>query len=215
MIIKAWITHFPQGKILSGIRHRIRVCDVYLLKEQLIATSALDLKKKTAEELMIIYQQHSPEEAYAAFSELYSRFHQNVFSFLMKKVKNQADAEDLLQKVFLKIHDSKHLYKEKFKFEQWLFVIARTTTLDHFRAASRYENRKQKTVTETETVIGNDDRPSGTDFGKLSDDQKELLELKYIDELSYEEISKILNKSETSLRKIVSRLTISLRKGDV
>lgn len=94
----------------------------------------IDLKTMTAEELMLRYQTHSPTEAYAAFDELYSRYSQRVFNFLNKKVRNAAESEDLLQKVFIKIHESKHLYKNKFKFEQWLFVIARSQVLDYFRA---------------------------------------------------------------------------------
>jgi hypothetical protein len=44
---------------------------------------------------MIIYQQKSPELAFEAFHELYRRFSQNVFSFLKKKLKNEADAENI------------------------------------------------------------------------------------------------------------------------
>ena len=69
----------------------------------------MNLKKLTAEELMLSYQTHSPTEAYNAFNELYTRYSQRVFNFLNKKVKNSADSEDLLQKVFIKIHESKHL----------------------------------------------------------------------------------------------------------
>lgn len=179
------------------------------LKEQLITRT--ELKHLSAEELMIIYQQHSPEEAYAAFNELYTRFSHKVFSFVMKKLKNQADAEDLLQKIFIKIHTSKQLYKAKFKFEQWLFVIARTSVLDHLRAGARYKNRLTKISTETEN--SSDDLNTEV-FKSLSEDQKEMLEMKYIDDLSYQEMASLLNKSETSLRKTVSRLMIHLRKGD-
>lgn len=168
-----------------------------------------DLKLIPAEELMLRYQTHSPEEAFAAFNELYSRYSQRVFSFLSKKVKNSADAEDLLQKVFIKIHESKHLYKSKYKFEQWLFVIARTQALDYFRANKRYRNKisqyEPEEVTSSEVDMS---------FLKtLDSDQQELLQMKFIDELSYQEISKIVNKSEVSLRKTLSRMVGRLKDG--
>jgi RNA polymerase sigma-70 factor (ECF subfamily) len=170
-----------------------------------------DLTTKTAEELMNIYQQKSPELAYEAFHELYRRFSQNVFSFLMKKLKNHADAEDLLQKVFIKIHESKHLYNNRYKFEQWLFVIARTSVIDHFRSTKRYQKRLLENappVVYEESIA--------TDLELLiSEDQKELLKMKYIDELSYNEMANLLNKSESSLRKMVSRIVINLKKGEV
>ncbi|MBC7539682.1 MAG: RNA polymerase sigma factor [Bacteriovorax sp.] len=171
-----------------------------------------ELKELTAEELMLQYQTYSPDEAYAAFSELYRRYSQRVFNFLNKKTKNQADSEDLLQKIFIRIHESKHQYKEKFKFEQWLFVIARSQALDHFRAAKRYDQRIMNAgAIETVKLIyaENSDLRS-----QLDSDQHELLEMKFIDELSYQEISFVLNKSEVSLRKTVSRLIGRLKKGE-
>lgn len=160
---------------------------------------------------MVIYQKHSPEEAYAAFNELYGRYAHKVFSFLVKKVRNQIDAEDLLQKVFIKVHESKHLFKTKFKFEQWLFVIARTSVLDHMRASSRYQNRLAKISAD---IAPESEQTSREGLSSLNEDQKEMLEMKFIDELSYQEMAGLLNKSETSLRKTVSRLMINLRKGD-
>ena len=169
-----------------------------------------DLKLIPAEELMLRYQTHSPEEAFAAFNELYSRYGQRVFNFLSKKVKNSADAEDLLQRVFIKIHESKHLYKNKYKFEQWLFVIARTQALDYFRASKRYQNRLAQYEPEQVEVATEVDMSF---FKNLESDQQELLEMKFIDELSYQEISKIVNKSEVSLRKTLSRIVGRLKDG--
>lgn len=158
---------------------------------------------------MLIYQTHSPNEAYAAFNELYTRYSQRVFNFLSKKTRNQTESEDLLQKVFIKVHESKHLYKDKFKFEQWLFVIARTQTLDYFRSEGRYQERLKKY--EPETAY---DAVDTSSLAGLEADQQELLEMKFIDELSYQEISKLVNKSEVSLRKSVSRLLARLNKGE-
>lgn len=93
---------------------------------------------------MLQYQNDSPDAAYAAFNEIYFRYGQRVFRFLNTKTHNQFDSEDLLQKVFIKIHESKHLYKNKYKFEQWLFVIARTQVIDHFRSTQRYDTRLKK-----------------------------------------------------------------------
>lgn len=154
---------------------------------------------------MKIYQQKSPELAYQAFEELYRRFGHRVFSYLIKKLKNHADEEDLLQKVFIKVHESKHLYNEKYKFEQWLFVIARSAAIDHFRIKSR--EKKNINLVELDQNIEKI-------FPELllDKDQFELLELKYIDELSYKVLSQILNKSEISLRKTVSRITSNLRR---
>lgn len=165
----------------------------------------MSLKDKTSNELMKFYQLEPPLVAYEAFDELYRRYGQRVFSYLNKKLKNYADAEDVLQKVFIKVHESKHLFNEKYNFEQWIFVIARSAAIDHFRMKSR-EQKNSKLVELDQNIM---------EFFPelhLDKDQLELLELKYIDELSYKELSRILNKSEISLRKLVSRITSNLRR---
>jgi RNA polymerase sigma-70 factor (ECF subfamily) len=158
---------------------------------------------------MIMYQQSSPDLAYKAFEELYFRYNSKIFSFLQKHTHNQADSEDILQKTFIKIHESKHLYKEKFKFEQWIFIIAKSIMLDQWRSNKRYQVRLNKLET---FDVG--DKTENTSLS-IDTEQRELLELKYIDELSYKEISQILNRSEISLRKMVSRLTTHLKRGEV
>lgn len=175
------------------------------------------LKNLSAEELMLRYQTSSPDEAYAAFSELYGRYNGRVYSFLLKKTKNAAETEDLMQKVFLKIHESKHLYKSKFKFEQWLFVIARSQALDFFRASSRYATRLKKFEADSSqsSLDVSLDAIDLDELNTLDVDQRELLEMKFIDELSYQEISQVLRKSEVSLRKSVSRLLLKLKEGAI
>ncbi len=164
---------------------------------------------------MVIYQQHSPEEAFFAFNELYVRFGHKVFSYVLKKLRNQSDAEDLLQKIFFKVHESKHLYNVKYKFEQWLFVIARTSVLDHFRSKKRYEKKLGRILEELNHQSDAFADLSTELLSPLSEDQKEILEMKYIDEMTYQEMAALLNKSETSLRKMVSRMMLNLKKGNV
>ena len=168
---------------------------------------------KSSEELMSIYQTSAPHEAYAAFEELYRRFADKVFSYLLSKLRNNADAEDLVQKVFLKVHESKHLFSDKYTFEQWLFVIARSSFLDHVRSQTRRDRKHEKLATETD-----ESQKEEMDLGfmdRLQDNEKNLLTLKFIDELSYQEIAAQLNKSEVSLRKTVSRLLNRLKKEEV
>ena len=177
----------------------------------------LDLKKHTAEELMLIYQNNHPDEAYRAFEEIYFRYKNRVYSYLTSKVKNaEQDCEDLLQKIFIKFHEKKHLYSIQYKCEQWLFVIARTQLIDYFRATKKEIYRVESI---TNQFIWNepiDNQIQDIDELKnLSINQREFLELKIIDELSYQEMSQILNKSETSLRKSFSRLIHKMKNGEV
>ena len=180
----------------------------------------LDFKKYTAEELMLIYQNNHPEEAYLAFEEIYFRYNKRVYSYLASKLSksknNNEDCEDLMQKIFLKFHDKKHLYSSQYKLEQWLFVIARTQLLDFFRASKKETSRHESIVDQLrwqEQMTSHE--KDLVEIRELSDDQKEFLEMKILDELSYQEMSEKLSKSETSLRKNFSRLVQKIKKGEV
>lgn len=174
------------------------------------------MENTSAEELMIIYQQKSPDLALSAFHELYRRFSDKVYAFILKKCQNQADAEDLMQKVFIKIHESKHLYKKEYRFEQWLFVIARSAVIDFFRTSSRYQKKISRWGDSLEQDVDGQTAMAFADsLEQLNLDQKEMLEMKYIDELTYQEMAKHFKKSEVSLRKAISRLVLNLKKGEV
>ncbi len=176
----------------------------------------MNLDILSSEELMRMYQEDSPEDAYAAFEELYFRYNNRVYFYCLKKLTIRSDAEDVVQKVFLKIHESKHLYNSKYKFEQWIFVISKTAVLDTFRKRTSDLKKIEMLFNEQEFFLPNDQEE---DVGllqvlDLDEEQKRLLEFKYIEEMTYEEISKVLNKSEVSIRKMVSRLVSKLKKGN-
>lgn len=172
------------------------------------------LKNKTAEELMQIYQTEDPQLAYEAFTELFGRYSRRVFSYLLQKCRNTADAEDLVQKVFMKMHESKHLYRSEFKFEQWLFVIARTSLFDLNRSNKKRDLKHEAFSHGLEEPANLQDLELGF-MSSLKESERELITMKFIDEYNYHEMAKILHKSEVSLRKSVSRIIAKLKKEEV
>lgn len=163
-----------------------------------------ELFNKTLEECMHFYQTAEPALAYLAFEKIYRSINQNVYRFIFSKTQNTEISEDLMQKVFLKFHESKHLYSSKYKVEQWVIAIAKNTIIDEWRKNSKLPNIELNPI---EHSINADNTQL-----KLSAEDKELLELKYIDELTYKEIAEILNKSEVSIRKFVNRLVHKLKR---
>jgi len=57
--------------------------------------------------------------------------------FLVSKVSNTEDAEDLLQEILIKTHKNMDSLKDPKKFKAWLFQIARNTLIDYYRKPSR------------------------------------------------------------------------------
>lgn len=154
---------------------------------------------------MIIYRDGNPDQAYQAFEMLYQRTSPSLYNFLIKKSRQAEEAQDLLQKTYFKVHQSKELYSPKYKFEQWLFTIAKNLILDEWRKKTR-ENKKVENFKAHEQMQMLGAVQVEEANMQLSESGRELLEMKYIDEHTYLEISNILNKTEASLRKMVSRI---------
>jgi RNA polymerase sigma-70 factor (ECF subfamily) len=68
-----------------------------------------------------------------AFTHLVHRHKQNVFRFLLSKVKDRELASDLTQDVFVKLFKSAELYKPTGKFRSWLFRMAQNICIDYHR----------------------------------------------------------------------------------
>lgn len=68
---------------------------------------------------------------------LWNQFNSDLKSFIFSRVKNVADADDILQTAYLKIHDNIHNLKDKSKIKPWIYRITRNLIIDYFRAKKR------------------------------------------------------------------------------
>lgn len=65
---------------------------------------------------------------------IWKNFSDHLYNFIFQKVKSEQNARDILQEVFLKVHNNINKLKESDKLESWLFRITRNAITDHFRA---------------------------------------------------------------------------------
>jgi RNA polymerase sigma-70 factor (ECF subfamily) len=177
----------------------------------------------------------------AAFAGLVEKYKQPVMNFIYRSLRDETEAEDLAQNVFLQVYKSRARYERTAKFSTWLFTIARNLCLNEIRRRSRHPAESLE-----ETHAEHDDLPSrqyedkkvllATDnvlHGELADKIEEALadlpELQRSaillcrqDELSYEEIAKVLDCSLSATKSIIhrgretlkERLKPYLRSGD-
>lgn len=152
----------------------------------------------------------------AAFDILYARHASRVFGFLQKKSPALLTA-DLLQETFLKLHRSRDQYNPQYPFLPWLFTIAKNTLLDSARKTS-LENQRflhQEDFENSSAPITTVSEPSialAAITGSLPEKQRAAVELRYLDEWSFEDIAKKLKTSPDNARKLVSRGVQSLKK---
>ena len=77
-------------------------------------------------ELMLKYQ----DGDHMAFDVLYSRHKNKVYSYLAKRLHSHNEIHDLFQRVFVKLHKSRHLYQEKYEVLPWIYTITKSEFLD-------------------------------------------------------------------------------------
>jgi len=164
--------------------------------------------KESDEDLMLRYA--GADDA-AAFEELYRRYSARVFSYLIKNCWDSKDAEEIHQGVFLKMHQRKQTYNPKFPFSAWLFTMVKTTMIDDFRKTKTRRN----ILMNSENIEVRDDEDSAVPDLNLTDQldesQKKLLELRYLEEWSFEEMAKEFKVNAATIRKRISRLLKELR----
>jgi RNA polymerase sigma-70 factor (ECF subfamily) len=66
-------------------------------------------------------------------SLLYKRFSQRLRQFILSRIPDNDEAEDILHEVFLKIHDKIESLKNNEKIESWIYQVTRNTIIDHYR----------------------------------------------------------------------------------
>ncbi|ADG81347.1 RNA polymerase, sigma-24 subunit, ECF subfamily [Thermincola potens JR] len=66
-------------------------------------------------------------------SEIWDKYASGLKKFIRKRVRNEHDAEDILQDVFCKIHDNFYKLQNVHKLQAWIYQIARNAVNDYFR----------------------------------------------------------------------------------
>ncbi len=179
-------------------------------------TNKTDLSELSDELLMRAYLGGD----HTGFEVLYRRHSARVYGYLRKRLADRASLDEVFQNTFLKLHQTRRNYDPSYPFAQWLFVIARTTLLDYFRKAGRQVPVSDEPMDE-EKVSQSEPPPSlegVQDLGGLSGalrtlpkEQRRAIEMRVMDERSYEEIASALNRTEVSVRQMVSRGLKKLR----
>ena len=159
---------------------------------------------------------------YSSFELLFNRHKDRVFAFIMSKVKDRELTEDIFQDTFIKVVSSlqKGKYNEEGKFLPWMMRIAHNLIIDHFRKTSKM--RKIRPTEEFDIFNILDDGSKSQEevmiqkqiyndlrllIEELPLDQKEVLKLRYFEEMSFKKISEITG---VSINTALGRMRYSL-----
>jgi len=159
-----------------------------------------------------------------AFINAYDLYLDHIYRFIFFKVKEKEEAEDLTSHVFLKTWD--YIQNNKLSdyktLKSLLYKVARNTVIDHYRKTSQQANieldsaetigaidRKQDIISKLE--LTSDLESIMENLMELKVEYREVILLKYINELSVAEIADILEKSRGNTRVLIFRALKALR----
>lgn len=154
-----------------------------------------------------------------AFGALFDHFFEKIYRFISFRV-DAADVEDIVEQTFLKawIHLNKYRSEEG-RFLSWLFRIAQNTVMDHYR---RYRPLDELQLNVPDESPRSDPRPQAEQallqdllkecLGELKDSYQEVLTLKFLADLSNEEVASIMKTKPDNVRVLQFRALQALRK---
>jgi RNA polymerase sigma factor (sigma-70 family) len=156
-----------------------------------------------------------------ALGELFERHHQPLFGFLVRHTGNRYAAEDITQTVFQRMLKYRHTYRDDGRFTAWMYHLARRCSADHFRkaiAAPRATDPADLSEHADETphaahhATARDDQALlQVALARLDRDDREVLLLSRFQELSFAEISGILECSVGAAKVRAHRALRTLR----
>ena len=139
-----------------------------------------------------------------SFEVLLNRHKSRVFAFIMSKIKNKDLSEDIFQDTYVKVVNSlqKGKYNEEGKFLPWVMRIAHNLVIDHFRKQKKMHMIRSNNDFDIFDVI-KDDKINVDDrlirdqifsdlrglINLLPNDQKEVLMMRYFEEMSFKKIA--------------------------
>jgi len=186
--------------------------------------SAMDNEFRFSDEELILRFQKGDEQSYV---ELVNRYRDRLINYIYRFVNDIESAEDIVQDALVKLYTHKHYYKNIAKFSTWMYTIAGNL------AKTELRKKKTRKVTnlsqigpedkdyELPSVEPNTDKIAQSEYvekriqkaiNKLPLHFKTVTILRDIQELSYEEISKIVDVPLGTVKSRINRARLQLQK---
>ncbi|MBI9044101.1 MAG: RNA polymerase sigma factor [Anaerolineaceae bacterium] len=153
----------------------------------------------------------------AAFGQLYDRHVQSIYRYLLSRLGNRSEAEDITSQTFLAALEQLNKYQHKGHFPAWLFSIARNKLVDHYRNQQKQipldQEHPAKMVSDqvNESIQSDKIDLLRKEIDKLSESEMELLRLRFVAQLRFREIASILGRKEDTVKKTLYRLLARIK----
>lgn len=159
-------------------------------------------------EASLLDRLRDPATRREAFPVLVKEYQRRVYGIVRKMVIDHDDADDIVQEVFVKVWHNIEKFKGESGLFTWVYRIATNESLQFLRKRKNIISFAEDVSESIDRQFGSADGPGGEEIEKklqkailqLPDKQRLVFNLKYYDELSYEEIAEITETSVGALK---------------
>ena len=191
-----------------------------------LSVESLDNKKNQyiySDEQLISRFQSGDESAYI---ELVNRYKDRLTNFVYYFLKDEEQTEDVVQETFIKLYEKKHYYKKIAKFSTWIYTIARNLANTELRKKIRrktsvfsqiskhdYDYELPSSQPEVSQEFENDyvGKRIQKAINQLQDPFKEVIILRDMQNLSYDDISLIIDVPIGTVKSRINRARLQLQ----
>ena len=155
-----------------------------------------------------------------AWAQIYQRYHQKIYAYLYHRLEDAYAAEDIAADVFLRACEKIGSYRYRgTPLLAWLYRIARNKMVDHLRYQAKM-NKQPLTEEALAQSSTKQDAAEGTlvreelkrVLKNLTEDQRQVILLKYFGDLSNADVAGIIEKSEGAVKALQHRALASLKR---
>lgn len=178
------------------------------------------MKNRLAQKILFLKVRNQDPEAYSQFYDLYVS---RIYRFVFFKVNSVADAQDLTSETFLKLWQYIREGRPIKSPNAFVYMIARNTVIDFYRnrnhenysldspEAAKISDEKADPLAQQVTDSQLKELLAG--LNDLKDEYKEVIVLRFLDELSISEIAEVLRKPKGSVRVLLHRALKALKEN--
>jgi RNA polymerase sigma-70 factor (ECF subfamily) len=156
-----------------------------------------------------------------AFGAIFDAYAGPIYRFIASRVKSPSDAEDLTQLVFVKALEALPRYEARgIPFGGWLFRLARNAIIDQIRTRKDHLSLVTAVTRETDdpgpearAALRDDLHRVALALRELTDDQREVIELRFFAGLSVLEAAEAMDRQEGTIRGLQFRAIAALRRS--
>jgi RNA polymerase sigma-70 factor, ECF subfamily len=141
----------------------------------------------------------------AAFERLTPLFQTKVYRLVVSMIRNEARAEEVTQDIFVKVWQALPAYDGRASLSTWIYTIARNTALTHLRSEKYREAKPLEQAREASTTPSRAGLEVERLLARLPGEQREVVELFYLQDLSIEDVAAMLEMPEGTIKSQLHR----------